>query len=37
MTRHEIGALVFGIVLAGLLFWVVVSSMSTQIVVRVGQ
>ncbi len=37
MTHHGVGALVFGIVLAGLLFWAVVSSMSTQMVVRVAK
>lgn len=37
MTHNEVASLVFGIVLAGLLFWAVVSSMSTQIIVRVAK
>lgn len=37
ITHHGVGAVIFGIVLAGLMFWAVVSSLAATVVVRAGK
>lgn len=35
MTHHDIGVIVFGLVLVSLMVWAVISSMAATVVVRV--